>query len=701
MEIKQKLVNSELLAAICGGVSAGIGAFVIFGWLINSTSLIQILPHFAPMQFNTALCFLLAGTAIISFICNKFSVSKIAAILLLSIAVLTSVEYLFSISLGIDSLFVNSPAEQAKTIFAGRMSPPTTICFFLSALALLVLNFPALSKKTPLLLGLKASLVFSLALSTIVGYFLNFESTHAAATLLGMALHTAAGFLFVGAGIFTFAISKEARYQKLLPRWIGAPVAVVVLCLSVVIWQSLLTQEFHSLKSYMNLQSTGIRQILDEKLTLHFNSLQRMAFRIENIKGMSQVQWHEDVSLFLRHFESYEGIVHVGPNLKIVDQVSDRPHDNFLELFDATVLKSLRAKSRKDSQFVYSWTPTKAGKSALLLVVPLFNDNKFDGFVCAILDAGKFLDFGYSLENSIDYSVLFKIDDANHELFGECCPDLNKSLITHLEFEDFRGAWIIKSWPTENLIEHFSTQLPLAVLFGGSVLALLVSLLIHLGLTAQYRSVELAEANTSLESKVADRTKELQARDEFTRGWLSNCTDGAWDWDLEKNTVFMTPQFKELLGYNEDELSDGVDIWRKLVPPMDLQVADKAYQDYINNGQRYAYQLRWIHKNGSMVWTLCRGEGIKNETGKIVRMVGTLTDISKHKRLEEELIHWAEQLERKNSDLERFNRLAVGREKRMIELKAKVNELYRQLGQPEPYNLAFKDQKTVGTAYER
>jgi len=38
-----------------------LGAVVIGGWYLNNTTLIQINPNFAPMQFNTALCFLLSG----------------------------------------------------------------------------------------------------------------------------------------------------------------------------------------------------------------------------------------------------------------------------------------------------------------------------------------------------------------------------------------------------------------------------------------------------------------------------------------------------------------------------------------------------------------------------------------------------------------------------------------------------------------
>ena len=71
-------------------------------------------------------------------------------------------------------------------------------------------------------------------------------------------------------------------------------------------------------------------------------------------------------------------------------------------------------------------------------------------------------------------------------------------------------------------------------------------------------------------------------------------------------------------------------------------------------------------------------------SGKKV-IVGLFIDITKRKRAEEEIMKKAE-------EFERFNRLAVGREMRMMELKQKVNELSSQLGLAPPYNLAFLDE---------
>lgn len=50
-------------------------------------------------------------------------------------------------------------------------------------------------------------------------------------------------------------------------------------------------------------------------------------------------------------------------------------------------------------------------------------------------------------------------------------------------------------------------------------------------------------------------------------------------------------------------------------------------------------------------------------------------------------------LRQSTAELEQFNRLAVGREQRMIELKREINEHARQSGEPEPYDLSFLEQE--------
>ena len=67
--------------------------------------------------------------------------------------------------------------------------------------------------------------------------------------------------------------------------------------------------------------------------------------------------------------------------------------------------------------------------------------------------------------------------------------------------------------------------------------------------------------------------------------------------------------------------------------------------------------------------------------------------------LEQCVAERTKELARSNAELERFNRLAVGREERMTEPKRQVNELSKALGKPPPYNLSSV-QESAGGAHE-
>ena len=57
--------------------------------------------------------------------------------------------------------------------------------------------------------------------------------------------------------------------------------------------------------------------------------------------------------------------------------------------------------------------------------------------------------------------------------------------------------------------------------------------------------------------------------------------------------------------------------------------------------------------------------------------------------LEQRVAERTKELAQSKAELERFNRLAIGREQRMIELKQQVNELLQEAGKPPAYDLSF------------
>lgn len=64
-------------------------------------------------------------------------------------------------------------------------------------------------------------------------------------------------------------------------------------------------------------------------------------------------------------------------------------------------------------------------------------------------------------------------------------------------------------------------------------------------------------------------------------------------------------------------------------------------------------------------------------------------EVTERREAQEALAQHTKDLARANADLERFNRLAVGREQRMVELKQRINQLLKEAGKPPLYDVSF------------
>ena len=99
---------------------------------------------------------------------------------------------------------------------------------------------------------------------------------------------------------------------------------------------------------------------------------------------------------------------------------------------------------------------------------------------------------------------------------------------------------------------------------------------------------------------------------------INGSNDGLWDWNLITNEVYLSPKWKSMLGFNDDELPNEFTSWEKTVHPDDLQVTlDEIMQTHIKPGISYKGYYRLRHKDGSWVWILSRGQTIFDKQGMI------------------------------------------------------------------------------------
>ncbi len=148
-----------------------------------------------------------------------------------------------------------------------------------------------------------------------------------------------------------------------------------------------------------------------------------------------------------------------------------------------------------------------------------------------------------------------------------------------------------------------------------------------------------------LRGYVLDQTNQVlseQALRESELRWqfaLEGAGDGLWDWNAKTNKVFFSKRWKTMLGYAEHEIGDTLDEWDSRVHPEDR---DRCYADlerhFSGKTEYYQNEHRMRCKDGSYKWILDRGKAIQwTAEGKPLRVIGTHTDISARKAIEDAL----------------------------------------------------------------
>ena len=144
-------------------------------------------------------------------------------------------------------------------------------------------------------------------------------------------------------------------------------------------------------------------------------------------------------------------------------------------------------------------------------------------------------------------------------------------------------------------------------------------------------------------------------------------SDGLWDWDLPTGSVYFSPRWQEMLGFELGEMDPTHAAWNALVHPDDFARVQAGYAAVLKGEQKHGeveYRIRT--RTGDWIWVLDRGKVVeRNQNGRPVRMIGTATEITASKEaqaeldrhrehLEELVAERTEQLEKVNQELRDF-----------------------------------------------
>lgn len=138
--------------------------------------------------------------------------------------------------------------------------------------------------------------------------------------------------------------------------------------------------------------------------------------------------------------------------------------------------------------------------------------------------------------------------------------------------------------------------------------------------------------------------EKLRENEERYRSIIAVSNTGAWEYNLENEYLWTSPEYFTMLGYSPDDFNydfeTGISVWQQLMHPEDRDSASRRFLDYLSGEMKDPYEnyFRMVHRDGSTRWIWSRGQNLKNPDGSPTKIVlGTHIDITKSKNAEEEL----------------------------------------------------------------
>ena len=124
-----------------------------------------------------------------------------------------------------------------------------------------------------------------------------------------------------------------------------------------------------------------------------------------------------------------------------------------------------------------------------------------------------------------------------------------------------------------------------------------------------------------------------RAKDRFELAAMA-VQSAIYDWDLEKGETYWSQGLKEVFGYLPEEAALERGWWEKRIHPDDLHYVLDEIAGCMKDGKLTFAEYRFLCRDGKFRYVLDRAHGIKNESGQVIRIVGSMLDISDRKVVE-------------------------------------------------------------------
>lgn len=144
--------------------------------------------------------------------------------------------------------------------------------------------------------------------------------------------------------------------------------------------------------------------------------------------------------------------------------------------------------------------------------------------------------------------------------------------------------------------------------------------------------------NTEIYKKLQHTNNEIKESNERYDIVSKATSDTIWDWKIQEDRMIWNKGIEGVFGYKQDQIGKTSEWWFENIHPEDsIKMSIKLYSFIEQKTEKWQDQYRFKCADGSYKYVLDRGFILKDETGKSLRMIGAIQDITKQKKEEQRL----------------------------------------------------------------
>ena len=496
--------HHQTIARLSAVSAIVLGVVVLFGWHASNTALVQILPHFAPMQYNTALGFLLAGIALYAHASSYKGIASSSAVLVFLIGAATLTQYIFGIDLRIDEAFMQHDIT-VKTSHPGRMAPNTALCFVLTGLVVGLHVLPIKARIGFMAERFLILLSASLAIVALLGYLLKVETAYGWASLTRMAVHTSVGFVVLNIGLFatTFGRRNVGQELKATTGWLVFASVAIIMVAAVSLSFEFGKNEETNIKAELGQEALLIKNGLESALGTRYLDLSRMAQRWTFRRGAPVIEWTDNARDFLGEHSDMLAVGYADGEFQTqwLERLrGDVSSVQFQELVHQYGERLRRQTTAQAGDGIRDPVGVASDQGYFFAFLPVYFDGRAGGFVVGVFDINALVATELSKAWFDKYGISLYHD--GRPVFENAVPNPvgvdRWGVAESLEFYDV--TWEVKVWPGAEFLRQSRSPLGAVSIGAGFLLSGLILLMYKHDEVKRRRVVERAHNAAFLET---------------------------------------------------------------------------------------------------------------------------------------------------------------------------------------------------------